>query len=131
MAPLAAAPYARGKPAAFVVYGIAMGCMNFCFYSALSRIPLGIAVAMEFTGPLAVAIAASHRALDYLWVRSGGARPSRAAASGSSVDVRRSAVAFALGAGVCWALYIVFGQKAGAAHGGVTTAIGTARRRAS
>src|SRR5208283_6105181 len=51
-----------------VIYGLAMGWMNFFFYLSLSRIPLGIAVALEFTGPLAVAMAASHRAVDFLWI---------------------------------------------------------------
>ena len=84
-------PTAR-EARSLVIYGIAMGCMNFFFYSALSRIPLGIAVALEFTGPLAVAIAASHRAVDYLWVCAGGARPRRAAASGLDARHRSSPV---------------------------------------
>ena len=107
-------PTAR-EAGSIVVYGVAMGCMNFCFYSALSRIPLGIAVALEFTGPLAVAIAASHlAALGLLALLPMG----HGAVSGVGI-------AFALGAGVCWALYIVFGRKAGDAHGGITTAVGT------
>ena len=107
-----------------LIYGVSMGCMNFFFYSALSRIPLGIAVALEFTGPLAVAIAASHRALDYLWVALAALGLLALLPLGhGSVSV--VGIAFALGAGVCWALYIVFGRKAGDAHGGVTTALGT------
>jgi inner membrane transporter RhtA len=116
-------PTAR-EARSILVYGIAMGCMNYCFYSALSRIPLGIAVALEFTGPLAVAIASSHRAVDYLWVM--------LAALGLLVllplghhSISGVGIAFALGAGLFWALYIVFGRKAGTAHGGVTTAMGT------
>ncbi len=111
-----------------LAYGIAMGCMNFCFYSALSRIPLGIAVALEFTGPLAVAIAASHRALDYLWVALAALGLLALLPLGPHAghpSISAVGVAFALGAGVCWALYIIFGQKAGAAHGGVATAMGT------
>jgi inner membrane transporter RhtA len=116
-------PTAR-EARSIAVYGVAMGCMNFCFYSALSRIPLGIAVALEFTGPLAVAIAASHRALDYIWVALAalGLLALLPLGHGSISGV---GIAFALGAGVCWALYIVFGRKAGDAHGGVTTAMGT------
>ena len=51
-----------------VLYGLAMGWMNFFFYLSLNRIPLGIAVALEFTGPLAVAMAASRRPVDFLWI---------------------------------------------------------------
>jgi inner membrane transporter RhtA len=107
-----------------LIYGISMGCMNYCFYSALSRIPLGIAVAVEFTGPLAVAIASSRRPLDFLWVLLAvlGLLALLPLGRGS---VSGAGIAFALAAGVCWALYIVFGRKAGAAHGGVTTAMGT------
>jgi inner membrane transporter RhtA len=85
---------------------------------ALRTIPLGVAVALEFLGPLAVAFAASQRRCDILWV-------SLAAIGvllllplgplGSVVDP--VGVLFALAAGVCWALYIVFGQRAGRAHG--------------
>jgi inner membrane transporter RhtA len=117
-------PSAR-EARSLLIYGVAMGCMNFCFYSALSRIPLGIAVALEFTGPLAVAIAASHRAADYLWVALGALGLIALLPLGHQ-SISTVGILFALGAGVCWALYIVFGQKAGAAHGGITTAMGTA-----
>jgi inner membrane transporter RhtA len=108
------------------LYGLAMGCMNLFFYLSLSRIPLGIAVALEFTGPLAVAIAGSRRAIDFLWITLAvlgllallplGAQ-SRALSS--------TGVIYALCAGFCWALYILFGQKAGTAHGGASAALGT------
>jgi inner membrane transporter RhtA len=107
-----------------LAYGIAMGCMNLCFYSALSRIPLGIAVALEFTGPLAVAIAASHRAVDYAWVALAALGLLALLPLGHG-SISAAGIAFALGAGVCWALYIVFGRKAGDAHGGATAAMGT------
>jgi inner membrane transporter RhtA len=51
-----------------IVYGMALGGMNFLFYMSLRTVPLGIAVALEFTGPLAVAIYASRRAIDFLWI---------------------------------------------------------------
>ena len=51
-----------------IVYGMALGGMNFLFYMSLRTVPLGIAVALEFTGPLAVAIYASRRAVDFLWI---------------------------------------------------------------
>src|SRR4051812_12244481 len=55
----------RGAAAGWIVlYGAAMGVMNLLFYMALKTIPLGVAVALEFTGPLAVAIAGSRRRLD-------------------------------------------------------------------
>lgn len=109
-----------------VMYGLAMGWMNFFFYLSLSRIPLGIAVALEFTGPLAVAIAASRRAVDYAWIALAAAGLIVLLPWGlESKPLDPAGLAFALAAGVCWALYIVFGQKAGNAHGGQTTALGT------
>ena len=101
-----------------LAYGVSLGAMNSVFYLALSRIPLGIAVAIEFIGPLAVAVLASRRPLDYLWVGLAAIGLSLLlpiTPSGAALDPL--GVLFALGAGVGWALYLVFGQKAGQAQG--------------
>jgi inner membrane transporter RhtA len=108
-----------------VAYGLALGCMNFCFYMSLRSIPLGIAVALEFGGPLALAMAASRRAVDFVWILMaavGLLALLPIGLSSQSLDV--AGAAYALAAGVFWALYIFFGRKAGAAHGGQTTALG-------
>jgi inner membrane transporter RhtA len=115
-----------GELRMILIYGASMGIMNLLFYAALERIPLGIAVALEFTGPLGVAIAASHRAVDFLWIALAAVGIVALLPLGiESRALSAAGIAFALGAGVCWALYIVCGQKAGAAHGGATTALGT------
>lgn len=101
-----------------LVYGVALAGLNGLFYAALRTVPLGIATAMEFTGPLFVALLASRRLLDFAWIGlavGGLALLLPLGASPASADP--AGAAFALGAGVCWALYIVFGQKAGAEHG--------------
>ncbi len=101
-----------------LAYGVSLGAMNSVFYLALRTIPLGIAVAIEFVGPLAVAVIASRRKLDYLWVALALAGLSQLlpiTSSGSTLDP--AGVLYALAAGVGWALYIVFGQKAGRLHG--------------
>ena len=95
-----------------LAYGLSLGAMNSVFYLALSRIPLGIAVAIEFVGPLAVAVFASRRRLDYLWVGLAAIGLSLLLPithSGAALDP--IGVLYALAAGVGWALYIVFGQK--------------------
>lgn len=95
-------------------YGMSLGLMNLLFYFSLERIPLGIAVALEFTGPLAVAVLSSRRAVDYIWVL--------LAALGiylilphADLDSALDPVGifYALAAGFFWALYIVFGKSAG------------------
>jgi inner membrane transporter RhtA len=124
------APTARAMRS-ILIYGAAMGLMNFLFYSSLERIPLGIAVALEFTGPLAVAVAASRRTTDFLWIVLAAAGivallPHGLVSPGLGTrGLPPAGIACALGAGVCWALYIIFGQKAGLAYGGATTALGT------
>ena len=96
-----------------VLYGLSTGCMNMCFYQAISRIPLGVAVGLEFTGPMAVALLSSRRITDFLWIILAAAGlylllPLRAAN-----DIDPAGALFALCAGCCWGLYIVFGKKAG------------------
>lgn len=109
-----------------IVYGVAMGWMNLFFYLSLRSIPLGIAMALEFTGPLGVALAASRRPSDFLWVSMAllGVLVLLPLGFGSK-PLPPMGIVCALAAGACWALYIVFGRKAGAAHGGQTTALGT------
>lgn len=107
------------------VYGLALGGMNLLFYMALRTVPLGIAVALEFTGPLAVAVLSSRRKVDFCWVGlalAGLLLLVPGAASAGAVDP--TGALFALAAGACWALYIVFGQKAGNTHGIQTAALG-------
>lgn len=108
-----------------IVYGAALGGMNLLFYMSLQTVPLGIAVALEFTGPLAVAIYASRRAIDFLWVGlaiTGLLLLIPLGANSMALDL--AGVCYALGAGICWALYILFGQKAGADNGVQTAALG-------
>jgi len=117
-------PDAAGWRAA-LVYGIVMAAMNMMFYLAIERIPLGIAIALEFTGPLTVAVLHSRHRRDLLWVACAligllllipRPAPGQAVALGGA--------AFALGAGVCWGAYILVGQKAGAALGAQGAAFG-------
>ena len=107
------------------IYGAAMGGMNLLFYSALNRLPLGIAVAVEFSGPLALAMLSSRRAVDFLWIglaTAGLLVLLPIGARASALDP--IGIAYALGAGVCWAAYILFGKRAGAGFGGEITALG-------
>ena len=107
-------------------YGVVLGLMNVTFYLSVERIPLGVAVALEFTGPLAVAICLSRKPLDFLWVGLavvGVAAlliPSR---THPALDGR--GVAFGLAAAVFWGLYILLGKRAGSGvHSGHAAAWG-------
>jgi inner membrane transporter RhtA len=110
-----------------VFYGMALGFMNFFFYLSLRSIPLGIAVALEFTGPLALAMMASRRAIDFLWILMAGLGLLGLLPLGvGSKPLEPLGLGCALAAGLCWVLYIHYGRKAGAEHGGQTTALGMA-----
>ncbi len=108
-----------------MLYGISLGSMNMLFYMSLQTVPLGIAVALEFTGPLAVALWSSRKVIDFVWVALavlGLLLLIPLGHSTASIDV--VGALYALGAGVCWAAYILFGQKAGADNGVQTAALG-------
>jgi len=109
-----------------LIYGVALGIMNLLFYQALQTVPLGIAVALEFTGPLAVAMLSSRRWLDLVWVAFAviGLICLLLLGDDHSGPVDPYGAACALGAGVCWALYILFGQKAGAINGAQSATLG-------
>ncbi len=108
-----------------MLYGISLGSMNMLFYMSLQTVPLGIAVALEFTGPLAVALWASRKLIDFLWVALAVIGLLLLIPIGeSSTSIDLVGAGYALGAGACWAAYIVFGQKAGADNGIQTAALG-------
>jgi inner membrane transporter RhtA len=107
-----------------LIYGIALGGMNFLFYMAIRTIPLGIGVALEFTGPLAVALLHSRKITDFLWIALAVTGLALLIPMGQADSLDLTGALYALGAGVCWAAYILFGQKAGADHGVQTAALG-------
>lgn len=111
---------------ALAIYGVSLGIMNFLYYLALRTVPLGITVALEFTGPLAVAVLSSRRAIDFLWIALAAVGLFLLLPIGhAETGIDPAGTLFALGAGACWALYIVFGQKAGAAYGPQAVALGS------
>jgi inner membrane transporter RhtA len=112
---------------AVLLYGLVMGAMNLFFYAALEHIPLGIAVALEFTGPLAVALFGARKLLDFVWIALALAGFVLLLPwTGFAGDIAPAGVVLALCAGACWAGYIVFGQRAGTGAGPHIAALGVA-----
>jgi inner membrane transporter RhtA len=101
-----------------VGFGIVLAAMNALFYLSLDRIPLGVAVTVEFLGPLAVAVAGSRRRLDGLWVILAAAGVTMLASGGGNLDV--VGVIFAASAGACWAGYILLSQRVGRVFPGMS-----------
>ena len=107
-------------------YGLSLGAMNYMFYLSIQTIPLGIAVALEFTGPLAVALFSSRRPVDFIWVVLAVLGLWFLLPLGQNVSqIDLTGAALALGAGACWAVYILSGQRAGEEHGPATVALGS------
>lgn len=93
-----------------VPYGLSLGAMNLIFYLAIERIPIGLAVTLEFIGPLLVAIIGSRRLIDYCWILLAAAGIVLIA-PWSNERIDPLGVLFALIAGGLWAAYIVLGGK--------------------
>ncbi|MGI8649306.1 MAG: EamA family transporter, partial [Rubrobacter sp.] len=103
-------------------FGLTLASMNFAFYSSLDRIPLGVAVTLEFSGPLMVAVLGSRRWLDAVWVAmaAGGILLLAPIGAFGGLDLDPVGVGLALLAGVFWATYIILSAKTGAAFPGIT-----------
>ncbi|NDL63337.1 EamA family transporter [Acerihabitans arboris] len=107
------------------LYGVTLGAMNLCFYLALESIPFGLAVAIEFVGPLTVTVLYSRKLSDFIWIALAVTGvllllPLR----GNDSGLPLTGVLFALGAALCWALYIIFGKTISHLHSGQTVAVG-------
>ena len=92
-------------------FGLTLGVMNWAIYQAFARIPLGVAVTIEFVGPLALALLGSRRARDLIWVFLAGLGVALLGFEGSDLTV--AGVAFALLAGAAWAAYILLSAQTG------------------
>lgn len=118
--------FTRQQRNALMLYGVALGAMNYLFYLSIRTVPLGVAVALEFTGPLALALFGSRRAIDFLWVLLAVLGLWWLLPLGHSLShVDPLGAALAIAAGACWAIYILAGQRAGAEHGPATVAMGS------
>jgi inner membrane transporter RhtA len=110
----------RSAYLAVVLFGLVLALMNLTFYSAIARIPLGVAVTIEFVGPLGVAVAGSRRALDVLWIilAAGGIVLLAPLGVLGGVALDPVGLLLALGAGALWAMYILLSARVGRAFSG-------------
>jgi inner membrane transporter RhtA len=120
-------PITRASLMAIMRYGAALGMMNLCFYMAIRTIPLGLAIAIEFMGPLTVSLIHSRRPSHFAMVGlafAGLALLLPIRATDHALDP--TGVLFAMGAGVCWGLYIIFGKRTAHLPAGQAVALGMA-----
>ncbi|HET9649095.1 MAG TPA: EamA family transporter [Microlunatus sp.] len=101
----------RGDWLVALGFGVSLVTMNWAIYQSFARIPLGIAVTIEFLGPLTVAVVGSRRLLDLLWVVLAGAGVALLGLSPGSLNL--AGVLFALLAGIGWACYILMSAQTG------------------
>jgi inner membrane transporter RhtA len=118
-------PFTRADLATLAIYGAVMGLLNLCFYMALRTIPLGLAIAIEFVGPLVLAVVSSRKLVHFVWIGLA------VLGLGLLLPIKPGAtrldpvgVGFAGAAAVMWALYIVLGKRTGHLHAGRTVALG-------
>jgi inner membrane transporter RhtA len=116
-------PVARRDAGMLLLFGCVIGAMNMCFYGAIDRIPLGIAVAIEFVGPLGVAAYTSRRLNHFVWI--GLAVVGLVLLTPSiGTDLDPLGVGLALAAGAGWASFVLISPRVGAAVGGAGLALG-------
>jgi inner membrane transporter RhtA len=117
-----ARPALRGRSAAdwrvALAFGVSLMTMNWAIYQSFARIPLGIAVTIEFLGPLAVAVIGSRRPRDLVWVALAGAGVALLGIAPG--DITLAGVLFALLAGVAWAAYILLSASTGRRWPGIS-----------
>jgi len=107
------------------LYGLAIGGMNLQIYWAFERIPIGLAIAIEIAGPLAVVLLTSRSTRDFLWAALAiGSLMLLVPWPGADAPLDPVGIAFAAGAALCWALYIVFGKRASQAGAATAVALG-------
>ena len=104
-----------------ILFGIALGLMNWAFYGSLAHLPIGVAVTIEFIGPLTLAAALSRRARDFVAVAAAGAGVVLIsdALTVPLSDLDWTGIALALAAGACWAAYVVLSGRTGAEFEGL------------
>lgn len=100
-------------------FGLVLACMNWSFYEAVHRLPLGPAVTVEFIGPLAVAVAGSRKLLDAVWVALAAGGVALLALGGSHGDLSAAGLLLAALAGALWAAYILLSQRVGSSFAGL------------
>ncbi|MFE4106339.1 EamA family transporter [Almyronema epifaneia] len=96
-----------------IAFGAVLGALSYCFYAALALLPIGIAVTLEFLGPLGVAIATSRRWLDGIWVLLAGMGIVLLSPLAGGTALNPVGVMMALLAAVFWGTYIVFSNQVG------------------
>ena len=115
-------PRLRGRSAAdwrvALAFGATLMTMNWAIYQSFARIPLGIAVTIEFLGPLALAVLGSRRPRDLLWVVLAGLGVALLGIAPGELTV--PGVLFALLAGAAWATYILLSASTGRRWPGIS-----------
>lgn len=114
----------RSDLVALIGYGGALGLMNLLIYKAFAHIPIGVAVSIEVVGPLAVASLTSRRPADFVWIGLAAVGLCLLPLNGRGGGLSVPGVLFALGAGACWGLYIVFGARVAPLGAGRSVAAG-------
>ena len=118
-------PLSRADAVSIIRYGVALGFMNLLFYMSLRTIPFGVAVAIEFSGPLTVAILFSRKLIDFLWLTLAILGLGLLLPLGHGVvGLDPEGIMYALAAAVCWGAYIVFGKRLSHLHAGHSVALG-------